>query len=55
MMKDPLWDAPGGWKTKAFIELNMVINEKKALVPVTHEQCLTLKTGKVRASRTSRL
>jgi len=43
MMKDPLWDVPGGWRAKAFIELSMVINEKKALVPVTHEQYLAFK------------
>ena len=38
MALDPLWDVPGGWREKALVELNMVINEKKALVPVTHEQ-----------------
>jgi hypothetical protein len=40
MMKDPLWDVPGGWKDKATLELDMVINQKKALVPVSHKAYL---------------
>jgi len=44
MMIDPLWDAPGGWKAKALIELNMVINEKKALVPLTRKQYIELRS-----------
>jgi hypothetical protein len=38
MALDPLWDAPGGWRENALVVLNMVINEKKALVPVTHAE-----------------
>ena len=43
MMDDPLWDTPGGWKEKALVELTMVIREKRALVPVTHEQYKAMK------------
>ena len=38
MMQDPLWDVPGGWKDKTTLELDMVINQKKALVPVSHRE-----------------
>jgi hypothetical protein len=31
MALDPLWDAPGGWREKALVEHNMVINERKHL------------------------
>ena len=31
---------PGGWKDKATLELDMVINQKKALVPVSHKEYL---------------
>ena len=44
MMIDPLWDTPGGWKAKALIELNMVISEKKALVPLTRKQYIELRS-----------
>jgi hypothetical protein len=43
MALDPLWDVPGGWREKALIELNMVINEKKALVAVTHDEYRAIK------------
>jgi hypothetical protein len=43
MMSDPSWDVAGGWKEKAALELQMVINEKQALVPLTHEQYRALK------------
>ena len=35
MLRDDAWSKPGGWKDKAQIELNMVINEKGALTPCT--------------------
>ena len=43
MMSDPSWDVAGGWKEKAALELHMVINEKRALVALTHEQYRALK------------
>jgi hypothetical protein len=43
MALDPLWDVPGGWREKALVELNTVINEKKALVAVTHDEYRAIK------------
>ena len=37
MLRDPGWSKPGGWKEKAWLELNMVVNEKKALTPCTRQ------------------
>ncbi len=34
---------PGDWHEKALVELNMVIKEKKALVPVSHNEYRALK------------
>jgi hypothetical protein len=35
MLKDPDWNVPGGWREKALLELNIVINEKGAFTPCT--------------------
>jgi len=40
MLRDPGWSKPGGWKDKAWLELNMVINEKKALTPCTRKDLM---------------
>jgi hypothetical protein len=40
MLKDPDWNVPGGWREKALLELNMVINEKGALTPCTRSDYL---------------
>ena len=40
MLKDPAWDIPGGWKEKAALELDMVVNVKQALVPCSHADYL---------------
>ena len=40
MQKDPAWLTPGGWRDKAIVELDLVLNQKKALVPRTHQEYL---------------
>ena len=40
MMKDAAWLAPGGWREKAIVELDLVLNQKKAMVPRTHQEYL---------------
>jgi hypothetical protein len=40
MLKDPAWDIFGGWKEKAALELDMVVNVKQALVPCSRADYL---------------